>query len=365
MCAVTVLGTRTPTSASAASSPPDAPVSATTRSPATRARSAARITFAELPLVEMAISTSPVAAERLDLALEHALGAEVVRDGGEERRVGRERDRRDRRAGVVDRERADELRREVLRVGRAAAVAADQELAPASQRGRRGAWRPTRRRPGTPPRRRGRCPRSREVAARRSPSSPRNGASSADPRWPCGVQTSSSAGRAHAVGRNANGANCAPRPSSAARTGRLRRRTAVQQEVSAAAGAADLAAGGPRGLGAATASPRSACARRCGDSCAASPRTRRAASRRGRSTSPSSTRVAHRVRDLVQLLHPQDRVLASLSVQLDLRCRSDPTFRRTAPCSRASSAAPGVGRASRRSRAPARRCTPSSRTRTG
>ena len=48
--------------------------------------SAARTTFAEFPLVEIAISTSPAAAERLHLPGEDAFDAEVVRDRGEQRR---------------------------------------------------------------------------------------------------------------------------------------------------------------------------------------------------------------------------------------------------------------------------------------
>ena len=112
---------------------PTPPVSATTRMPCARACSAARTTFAELPLVEIAISTSPLAAERLDLAREHPLDAEVVRDRGEQRGIGGEGDRRDRRTRVVDREGAHELGGQVLGIGRAAAVAADQQLPAASE----------------------------------------------------------------------------------------------------------------------------------------------------------------------------------------------------------------------------------------
>ena len=135
MCAVTVEGMRMATSASGASVPPVAPVSAITASPTSWARPAARTTLAELPLVEMPRSTSPAAPKDSDLSLEHTLDAVVVRDGGEQRGVGREGDRRDRGPGVVEREGADELRGKVLGVGGAAPVPTDQELVASAEGG--------------------------------------------------------------------------------------------------------------------------------------------------------------------------------------------------------------------------------------
>jgi hypothetical protein len=66
------------------------------------------------------------AAERLDLAREHLLVAVVVRDRGQRRRVGGERDPGERPA--LEHEPPDQLGGDVLRVGGAAAVAAQQHL---------------------------------------------------------------------------------------------------------------------------------------------------------------------------------------------------------------------------------------------
>ena len=59
ICMVTLLGTSRRTSAWSANLPPPSPVIATTPMPALRAASQAARTLAELPLVEMPISTSP------------------------------------------------------------------------------------------------------------------------------------------------------------------------------------------------------------------------------------------------------------------------------------------------------------------
>src|SRR5207248_225322 len=68
-------------------------------------------------------------AERLDLAREDLLVAEVVAARREQRGVRRERDRRQRAPRGRLAEADDQLRRDVLRVRRAAAVAADEDLA--------------------------------------------------------------------------------------------------------------------------------------------------------------------------------------------------------------------------------------------
>ena len=71
------------------------------------------------------------AAERLHLAREDLVVAVVVGDGGERRGVGGERDRRQR--APLARHATDELGGDVLRVGRAAAVAEEQQLVPAAE----------------------------------------------------------------------------------------------------------------------------------------------------------------------------------------------------------------------------------------
>ena len=72
-------------------------------------------------------------ADRLDLPREKLLEAEIVADRGERRRVGGQRDRGDRRAvlDVAD----GQLGREVLRIGGAAAIAEEQDLAAALEAG--------------------------------------------------------------------------------------------------------------------------------------------------------------------------------------------------------------------------------------
>ena len=93
------------------------------------AASTAASTLAELPLVDIASSTSPGRAERLDLLGEDDVVAVVVADRGEDRGVDGQRDRRQARPLAL--EAADELGREMLRVGGRAAVAAGQHLAAA------------------------------------------------------------------------------------------------------------------------------------------------------------------------------------------------------------------------------------------
>ena len=89
------------------------------------ARPSAARTFAEPPLVESATNVAG-RPERLDLASEHVVVGGVVGDRCEHRRVGRQRDGRPWTA--VDSHPVHELGSEVLSVGRAAAVAADQQL---------------------------------------------------------------------------------------------------------------------------------------------------------------------------------------------------------------------------------------------
>ena len=67
------------------------------------------------------------APERAHLLREHVGVAVVVGDRGERRAVGREGDRRQRRP--LDHEAVHELRRDVLRIGRAATVAEEEHLA--------------------------------------------------------------------------------------------------------------------------------------------------------------------------------------------------------------------------------------------
>ena len=91
------------------------------------AASSARSTFGDFPLVLMPIATSPGLAERLDLPREHAIEPVVVADRRQRARVRRQRERRPRLAFLLVA--ADQLRGEVLRVRRAAAVAEHQHRA--------------------------------------------------------------------------------------------------------------------------------------------------------------------------------------------------------------------------------------------
>ena len=127
MCAVTVEGTLIATSASGASEPPDAPVNAITRIPAALAARAAARMFGRSAARRDREEHVARRADRLDLSREHPVGPVVVGDRRQGRCVRGQRDRAHRRPRMVQRQRAHELRREVLRVGGAAAVAADEQ----------------------------------------------------------------------------------------------------------------------------------------------------------------------------------------------------------------------------------------------
>ncbi len=97
-------------------------------------RAMPRTTFGASPRGADADDDVAGPAERLDLAREDLLEGEVVGDGREGRGVGRQGDGRQRPS--VPAEAAHQLGREVLRVGGAAAVAEDDQLA-AGLEGRR------------------------------------------------------------------------------------------------------------------------------------------------------------------------------------------------------------------------------------
>ena len=133
MCAVTSDGIRIATSASGASFPPDRPVSARTMRhapsglPEHGLRGVAARGDAEQDV--------PGPSERLELPREDAVDTEVVPDRREDRRVRRQGDRAHRGSRMIDRQGADELRREVLCIGRAPAVPTDQQRAAVPERG--------------------------------------------------------------------------------------------------------------------------------------------------------------------------------------------------------------------------------------
>ena len=154
MCAVIVEGTRIATSASGASGA--ARLLRSARPPersCDRACSAARTMFAEFPLVEIAMSTSPARPSDSTWraktpSMPKSFAIAVSSDVSVVRAIAGIDGTR-----VVDGERAHELGRQVLGVGGAAAVAADQQL-PAGRRVTRSAGPPrARRRRGTRPRR--------------------------------------------------------------------------------------------------------------------------------------------------------------------------------------------------------------------
>ena len=269
-------------------------------------------------------------AERLHLTLEHALGTEVVRDGGEERRVGGERDRRDRWAEVVDRERADELRREVLGVRGAASVAADEELATAPQRGHeeRGGRHDVVQAllldasDGV----RGRAEVPARVLGRRLDVHRQLGPSRLVVRRPDLV----AAERADTLGAERERGELRPEAFEL-----LRARRAAPRDGSTAGGIRRhprrrSCPRSPRPPAPSIASPRSGCVRRCGDSSAASRRTRRGAWRRARRRRLPPRRSASRTRSPAAASSPG----SCPHVLLDTGrsgCRSIPTFRRTNP----------------------------------
>ena len=140
MRAVRSCGTQMWTSVSVSFSrmrPPVLPVSAITVMSLARAASTAASTFAELPLVVKASSTSPGRAERLHLLREDHVEAVVVADRGQDRGVGGQCDRRQ--PGALAFEAADELGGEMLGIASRAAVAAGQHLAAAGDAADQGA----------------------------------------------------------------------------------------------------------------------------------------------------------------------------------------------------------------------------------
>ena len=82
----------------------------------------------------MPIATSPGFAQRLELAREHAIEPVVIANRRQDARVGRQRDRRPRPAFLLVA--ADQFRREVLRIRRAAAIPEHQNRAALFQRRR-------------------------------------------------------------------------------------------------------------------------------------------------------------------------------------------------------------------------------------
>ena len=88
--------------------------------------------LAELPLDVSTTTRSPGLARPGDLAGEYLVEAKIIADAGDERAVGGERDRRKRPTGFLVA--ADELGREMRRLGGAAAIADDQQFSAALQR---------------------------------------------------------------------------------------------------------------------------------------------------------------------------------------------------------------------------------------
>jgi hypothetical protein len=109
-----------------------APVNATTLRPRDRAACAAARIFGDSPLVLNSTMASPGVAPSFDLTGEHLVVPEVVGDGGQHRGVGGQREGGQ--SGSFALEPADKLRRQMLRFGRAAAVAGGEHLAAAVQR---------------------------------------------------------------------------------------------------------------------------------------------------------------------------------------------------------------------------------------
>ncbi len=89
-------------------------------------------TLADPPLVLIASTASPGLAERLDLPREHPIERVVVGDAGQHAGVGRQRDGGQR--GALALKAAHQLGGHVLRVGGAAAIAEDEQLAATVQR---------------------------------------------------------------------------------------------------------------------------------------------------------------------------------------------------------------------------------------
>ena len=129
---VTVLGTTSAASATNATLPPSPRRDADgERAASSCAASRPRTTFALVARGGEPDRDVTGAAERLELAGEDVVERAVVRDRGEQRAVGGQRDRRE--AGAVDEVAADELGREVLALRRAAAVAEPEDRAAGAQ----------------------------------------------------------------------------------------------------------------------------------------------------------------------------------------------------------------------------------------
>ena len=213
-----------------------------------------------------------------------------------------------------------------------------RSLPPATERGRPGSRRPPRRRPGTPPRRGGRCPRSRGGSGAPPPSSFRLRRHRRSPVSSSGFARRRpdvvAAERADALGAERERRELRTESLELLPDGRLRRRTAVQQEVAAAARAADLAAVRPGRL---RHRQHRLDRRVLGDVGVHPPLRHERVVEHGRRARRRRLprRRPHRVRDLVELLHPEDRVLTSLSVQLDLRVDQARRSAGRTPCSRA------------------------------
>ena len=101
---------------------------------AARAASTARITFGELPLVLMPISTSVRSAESLHLSLEDALETAVIGEGSQERRVSRQGNGGESGALELFTESADKLCSHVLAIGGTPTIAAQHHLSAGSER---------------------------------------------------------------------------------------------------------------------------------------------------------------------------------------------------------------------------------------
>src|SRR5712691_7266347 len=119
-------------SANSDTGPRFAPVMATVTMPPARAASIAFTTFLERPEVEIPHQHVTASPQRLDLAGENMLIAEVVADGGQGRGIHRQG--QSRHARSVEHEFTDQLRSQMLAVAGTAAIAAKHHLAAAGDR---------------------------------------------------------------------------------------------------------------------------------------------------------------------------------------------------------------------------------------
>ena len=155
--------------------PPSRPVSAIVRSAAPRAASSAASDVRPIaPLVLMPSATSPAPAERLDLPREHPVEPVVVGDARQHARVGRQRDRRQRRAARAGTGRRARPRRAARR-RRCRRCRTRSSLPPPRER------RDDRRRRAARPAA-DRRPRTRSCSAMASPKRPRSRSRSRQPR---------------------------------------------------------------------------------------------------------------------------------------------------------------------------------------